>query len=242
MMVLKAFALGAALLGAGIVVVEGRVAVYGRIADRIWQSQPYSPALILDTLEESANVFPALACSTGTAVARAAIALRALEDSMEGHNDLALPAAIDTAVQAIDDGLACRPLASPLWLSRFWVRSMAEGYSPALNASFDRSIATAPYDGWMMRRRVFVGVRYFWALTAAEQAKFFEDFRYLVEMGYLDEAYTIVERLGDQPARLKAEIDPWPLQLRNRFVRFLLGKGVDLNIASDLQLRPWEHY
>lgn len=236
------FALLAILAAAGIATVEARTAVYGQIADRIWENHPYPPGLILDALNETSNFSPLLACASGTTVDRAAIALRALDDAMAGHSDLTLDAALPVAAKAVDDGLACRPLAAQLWLGRFWVRALSEGFRPALSASYDRSIATAPYDGWMMRLRTQVGSRWFFALTPDEQRKFFEDMRYTVDLGFLDDAFTAAERLGNQPDRLKREIDQWPLGTRNRFARFLLSKGVDLKLATDFQLKPWQHY
>ena len=94
----------------------------------------------------------------------------------------------------------------------------------------------------MMRLRAQIGARWFYTLSDNEQQKFFEDLRYTVDMGYLDEAYTAVRWLANQPERLRFEIDRWPLGTRNRFARFLLSKGVDLKLATDFQLRPWEHY
>ena len=66
--------------------------------------------------------------------------------------------------------------------------------------------------------------------------------RYTVDLGFLDDAFTAVQWLSNQPDRLQHEINRWPLGTRNRFARFLLSKGVDLKLATDFQLRPWEHY
>ena len=94
----------------------------------------------------------------------------------------------------------------------------------------------------MMRLRAQVGSRWFYTLSDNEQQKFFEDLRYTVDMGYLDDALTAVEWLNNQPDRLKREINQWPLGTRDRFARFLLSKGVDLKLATDFQLKPWQHY
>ena len=56
----------------------------------------------------------------------------------------------------------------------------------------------------MMRLRAQVGSRWFFALSDGEQKKLFEDLRYTVDMG-LDDAYTAVQWLGNQPDRLKVE-------------------------------------
>jgi hypothetical protein len=239
---LRLFAFVAMLAAAGIVSVEARTEVYAQIAERIWENHPYPPQRIVDALNESSSLSPRLACASGTAVDRAAIALRALDDAMGGHSDLGQNAALAIATQAVDDGLACWPLSSQLWLARFWVRALSEGFRPALRSSYDRSIATAPYDGWMMRLRTQVGSRYFFALDDDEQRKFFEDMRYTVDMGFLDDAFTAVGWLRNQPDRLRSEINRWPLGTRNRFAQYLLSKGVDLKLATDFQLKPWQHY
>jgi hypothetical protein len=241
-LLLKVFAVLAMIVAVGIASVEARTGSYGEIAERIWGSHPYPPPTILDALDRSARLPATLSCATGTTVDRAAIALRALDDAIAGHSDLTVDAALRSAAQAVDDGLACRPLASQLWLGRFYVRALAEGYRPSLRDSFDRSIATAPYDGWMMRLRVLIGSRWFYALSENEQRKFFEDLRYTVDMGFLDDAFTAANRLGDRPDRLRLEINQWPLGTRTRFARFLLSRGVDLKLATDLQLKPWQHY
>ena len=230
------------LLAVGIASVEARTAFYERIATRIWEDQPYPPQTILDALAESSKLSPTVACASGSVVDRAAIALRALDDAISGHSDLAASKAFPIATRAIDDGLACRPLAAQLWLGRFWVRALSEGFRPPLRDSYDRAIAIAPYDGWMMRLRTQVASRWFYALSDNEQQKFFEDMRYTVDMGFLDDAFTAVQWLANQPERLQHEINRWPLGTRNRFARFLLSKGVDLKLATDFQLRPWEHY
>jgi len=238
----RIFAFLVVLVAVGIASVEARTAVYARIATRIWENNPYPPQTILDALAESSKVSPTLACASGSVVDRAAIALRALDDAIAGHSDLAASSALPIAMQAIDDGLACRPLAAQLWLGRFWVRALAEGFRPPLRDSFDRSIATAPYDGWVMRLRSQIGSRWFYTLSDKEQQKFFEDMRYTVDIGFLDDAFTAVQWLRNQPDRLQREINRWPLGTRNRFARFLLSKGVDLKLATDFQLKPWEHY
>jgi hypothetical protein len=238
----RIFAFLVVLVAVGIASVEARTAVYARIATRIWENNPYPPQTSLDALAESSKVSPTLACASGSVVDRAAIALRALDDAIAGHSDLAASSVFPIATRAIDDGLACRPLAAQLWLGRFWVRALSEGFRSPLRDSFDRSIATAPYDGWMMRLRAQVGSRWFYTLSDNEQQKFFEDLRYTVDMGYLDDALTAVEWLNGQPDRLKREINQWPLGTRDRFARFLLSKGVDLKLATDLQLKPWQHY
>jgi hypothetical protein len=238
----RIFALLVILLAVGIASVEARTAFYERIATRIWEDQPYPPQTILDALAESSKLSPTVACASGSVVDRAAIALRALDDAISGHSDLAASKAFPIATRAIDDGLACRPLAAQLWLGRFWVRALSEGFRPPLRDSYDRAIAIAPYDGWMMRLRTQVASRWFYALSDNEQQKFFEDMRYTVDMGFLDDAFTAVQWLANQPERLQHEINRWPLGTRNRFARFLLSKGVDLKLATDFQLRPWEHY
>jgi hypothetical protein len=238
----RIFALLVVLVAVGIASVEARTAFYARIATRIWENNPYPPQTILDALAESSKVSPTLACASGSVVDRAAIALRALDDAIAGHSDLTTSRAFSIATQAIDDGLACRPLAAQLWLGRFWVHALAEGFRPPLRDSFDRSIATAPYDGWIMRLRTQIGSRWFYTLSDNEQRKFFEDLRYTVDMGYLEDALTAIKWLNNQPDRLKHEIDQWPLGTRNRFARFLLSKGIDLKLATDFQLKPWEHY
>jgi hypothetical protein len=230
------------LLAVGIASVEARTAVYARIATHIWENQPYPTQTILDALAESSRLSPTLACASGSAVDRATIALRALDDALAGHSDFTASRAFPIAIQAVDDGLACRPLTAQLWLGRFWVHALAEGFRPQLRESYDRSIATAPYDGWMMRLRTQVGARWFYTLSDNEQQKFFEDLRYTVDLGFLDDAFTAVQWLGNRPDRLKQEIDRWPLGTRNRIARLLLSKGVDLKLATDLQLKPWEHY
>ena len=230
------------LVAVGIASVEARTAVYARIATHIWENNPYPPQTILDALAESSKVSPTMACASGSVVDRAAIALRALDDAIAGHSDLAVSSAFTTATQAIDDGLACRPLAAQLWLGRFWVRALSEGFRPPLRDCFDRSISTAPYDGWMMRLRAQIGSRWFYTLSDNEQRKLFEDLRYTVDMGYLDDALTAIRWLNNQPDRVKHEIDQWPLGTRNRFARFLLAKGIDLKLATDFQLKPWQHY
>jgi len=238
----RIFALLVMLLAVGIASVEARTAFYGRIATHIWENQPYPTQTILDALAESSRLSPTLACASGSAIDRATIALRALDDAIAGHSDLTASRAFPIAIQAIDDGLACRPLTAQLWLGRYWVHALAEGFRPQLRESYDRSIATAPYDGWMMRLRTQVGARWFYTLSDNEQQKFFEDLRYTVDLGFLDDAFTAVQWLGNRPDRLKQEIDRWPLGTRNRIARLLLSKGVDLKLATDLQLKPWEHY
>jgi hypothetical protein len=238
----RIFAFLVVLVAVGIASVEARTAVYARIATRIWENNPYPPQTILDALAESSKVSPTLACASGSVVDRAAIALRALDDAIAGHSDLAASSVFPIATRAIDDGLACRPLAAQLWLGRFWVRALSEGFRSPLRDSFDRSIATAPYDGWMMRLRAQIGSRWFYTLSDNEQQKLFEDLRYTVDMGYLDDALTAIRWLSNQPDRLKHEIDRWPLGTRNRFARFLLSKGIDLKLATDFHLKPWEHY
>ena len=229
----KLFAVVSLLASIGIVFVAARTEVYHVIAERIWANHSYRPATILNALRETATVSPRLACATGTTIDRATIALRALDDALLGRSELTVDAALRLATQATDEGLACRPISAPLWLGRFWVKAMAEGYRPQLRESFDRAISNAPYDGWMMRLRTQVGSRWFYALSGDEQRKFFEDLRYTVDMGFLDDAYIAVNRLSDQPDRLKSEIDRWPINTRTRFVQFLLSKGLDLKIAPD---------
>jgi hypothetical protein len=238
---LRMFALVVTLGACGIAFVEARTAVYGQLAERIWENHPYSPVLILSALDETSKMSPALACASGVSVDRAAIALRALDDALAGHSDLTSEAAFPAAVQAIDDGLECQPLAAQLWIGRFWVRALSEGFRPPLRGSFDRSIATAPYDGWIIRLRVQVGSRWFYALNDSEQQKMFEDLRYMVDMGFLEDAFNAVGWLRNQPDRLQREINRWPLGTRNRFAEFLLSKGVDLKLKTDFQLKPWQH-
>jgi hypothetical protein len=239
---LRLFALLSVLASTGIVIAEARTEVYRGIAERIWANHPYPPALILNALQETSNISPRLACATGTTVDRAAIALRALDNALLGHGELPIDAALPLAMQATDEGLACRPLAAQLWLGRFWVRATAEGYRPELRESFDRAIAVAPYDGWMIRLRIQIGSRWFYVLSDEERRKFFEDLRYTVDMGFLDDAFSAVERLGNQPDRLKLEINQWPVDTRNRFAQYLASKGVDLKLTPDVQLKPWQHY
>ena len=238
----RTFALLVILVAAGIASVQARTVFYARVATRIWENNPYPSQTILDALAESSKLSPTLACASGTALDRAAIALRALDDAIAGHSDLTDSRAFPIAIQAIDDGLACRPLTAQLWIGRFWVHALAEGFRPQLRESYDRSISTAPFDGWIIRLRTQIGARWFYALSDKEQQKFFEDLRYTVDMGYLDDVFAVVGWLGNQPDRLKHEIDRWPLGTRNRVARFLLSKGVDLKLATDFQLRPWEHY
>jgi hypothetical protein len=239
---LRFFALASILLATGVVVVEARTGVYRSIAERIWANHSYPPAVILNALHETSAIPPTLACASGTTVDRAAIALRALDNALLGHGELTLDAALPLAMQAIDEGLACRPLAAQLWLGRFWVRATAEGYRPELRESFDRAIATAPYDGWMMRLRTQIGSRWFYALSNEQRHKFFEDLRYTVDMGFLDEALAAAERLGNQNDLLKQEIDKWPIDTRDRLAGFLLANGIDLKLATDFKLKPWQHY
>ena len=239
---LRIFALLALLAALGIASVEARTAVYSQIASRIWEGHPYQPQLILDALQETSKRSSVLACASGTTVDRAAIAMRALDDAIAGHSDLSSGAAFPIVRQAVDDGIACRPLSAQLWLARFWVRVLSEGYRPYLQASFSRSIALAPYDGWMMRLRSQVGARYFSFLSDVDQQKIFEDLRYTVDMGFLDDAFNDVKWLESRPDQLRAEINKWPLGTRNRFAQYLLSKGVDLKLATDFQLKPWQHY
>ena len=239
---LRLFAVLSVLTAVGIAMAQARTAVYGTIAERIWENNDYSPSRILHALDDTSMLSPALACATGTVVDRAAIALRVLDNALIVHGDIDIAAALPIASKAVDDGLACRPLSAQLWLGRFWVQALAEGFHPALRGSYDRAIATAPYDGWMMRLRTQVGSRWFYALNSDEQRKFFEDLRYTVDMGFLDDAFVAVERNSNQPDLLKREIDQWPKGTRNRFGQFLLSKGVDLKLAIDLQLKPWQHY
>ena len=239
---LRLFGILGVLTAAGIIMAQARTAVYETVAERIWGNNTYSPNLILHALEETSKLSPALACATGTVVDRAAIALRVLDNALIVHGDIDIAAALPIASKAVDDGLACRPLSAQLWLGRFWVQALAEGFHPALRDSYDRAIATAPYDGWMMRLRTQVGSRWFYALSSDEQRKFFEDLRYTVDMGFLDDAVVAIERHNNQPDLLKREIDQWPMSTRNRFAQFLLSKGVDLKLATDFQLKPWQHY
>jgi hypothetical protein len=241
-LLLRLFALASVLASTGVVIAEARTEVYRGIAERIWDNHPYTPALILNTLHETSSISRWLACATGTAVDRAAIAIRALDNALLGHGNLPPDEALSLAMQATDEGLACHPLAAQLWLSRFWVRAMAEGYRPELRDSFDRAIADAPYDGWMMRLRVQVGSRWYYALSDEERRKFFEDLRYTVDMGFLADAFTAVGRLINQPDRLRLEINQWPIDTRNRFAQYLASEGVDLNLATDYPLKPWQHY
>ncbi len=240
--VLRVFALLSGLMAAGIVVVEAHSAVYPQIADRIWKNQPYQPDVIIGALKETSRLSPTLACASGAATGRSVIALRALDNALAGHGDLAPEAALPIAERAIDDGLACRPLSAELWLGRFLTHALAEGFRPQLRASFDRAIADAPYDGWMMRLRVAVGSRWFYALDESEQKKFFEDLRYTVDMGFLDDAFTAAGHMGNYRGLLRRQVDQWPVGTRNRFAQFLLSKGIDLRLATDFQLKPWEHY
>jgi hypothetical protein len=240
--VLRVFALLSGLLAAGIAAVEAHTAVYEQIADRIWQNQPYQPDVIRGALNETSNLSPALACMTGTAMARPAIALRALDNALAGHGDLSAEAALPVAERTIDEGLACRPLAAQLWLGRFLTHALSEGFRPELRASLDRAIATAPFDGWMMRLRVAVSSRWFYGLNEHEQQKFFEDLRYTVDMGFLDDAFAAAGHLGNHRELLRREIDQWPIGTRDRFAQFLLSKGIDLKLATDFHLKPWEHY
>lgn len=239
---LKSWASAAMLAALAIAVLEMRAGVYREMTARIWENHPYPPGVILATLKETEQVSPLWACATGVPVERATFALRVLDDAMAGRSDLSLPAALQKATEAVDDGLACRPLASELWLGRFWVRALGEGFRPPLRASYDRSIATAPYDGWMMRLRTQIGSRWFFALDDNERRKFFEDLRYTVDMGFLDDAYMAAQRLANQPDLLRAEINQWPLGTRNRLAQFLLSKGLDLKLSTDFELKPWQHY
>ena len=52
------------------------------------KTNPYPPQTILDALAESSKLSPTLACASGSAIDRAAIALRALDDAIAGHSDL----------------------------------------------------------------------------------------------------------------------------------------------------------
>lgn len=226
----------------GIAGLEVRTASYAEIAERIWENHPYPPSTILAALDRSAALSSTISCATGTTVDRAALALRALDDAIAGHSDLTVSAALAGAKSAVDDGLACHPLAAQLWVGRFYVRALSEGYRPPLRESYDRSIAIAPYEGWVMRLRTLAGSRWFYALSADEQRKLFEDMRYTVDMGFLDDAYQAAQHLGDQPDKLRQAIDRWPLGTRNRFASFLLRKGVDLKLDTDFQLKPWQHY
>jgi hypothetical protein len=237
---LRLFAFLSVLVSTGVVIAEARTEVYHSIAERIWANHPYSPDLIVNALQETAKISPTLTCATGTSIDRAAIALRALDDALLGRGELTLDAALRSAMKATDDGLACRPLTAQLWLGRFWVRAMAEGYRSELRDSFDRAIATAPYDGWMMRLRAQIGSRWFYALSDEERRKFFEDLRYTVDMGFLNDAFSAVERLSGQTDRLKLEIDQWPVDTRKRFAQFLASKGIDLKLATDMQPHPWQ--
>jgi hypothetical protein len=239
---LRLFVLLSVLVSTGVVIAEARTEVYHSIAERIWANHPYSADLILNAFQETSKISPTLACATGTSIDRAAIALRALDNALLGRGELTLDAALRLAIKATDEGLACRPLAAQLWLGRFWVRAMAEGYRPELRESFDRAIATAPYDGWMMRLRTQIGSRWFYALSDEERRKFFEDLRYTVDMGFLDDALIAVERLSNQPDMLKREIDQWPIGTRNRLAGVLLANGMDLKLVTDLKLKPWQHY
>jgi hypothetical protein len=241
-LLLRLFALLAAFAAAGIAAAEARSAVYQQIAARIWQNDPYSPSLVLGALNETTKFSPAFACATGTADNRAALALRALDDAFEGHSDLTVAAGLPIAAEAVDDGLACRPLAAQLWLARFYVRALSEGFRPPLRQSYDRAIVTAPYDGWIMLLRTQVGSRWFYALDEAEQKKFFEDLRYTVDMGFLDDAYRAVKLLGNRQDQLRREINQWPLSTRDRFASYLLTNGVDLKLTTDFELKPWQHY
>jgi hypothetical protein len=240
-LLVRLFALASVLVSLGIVVVESRTAVYRSIAERIWENHPYRPDVILTALSETSKVSPSLACASGLAPARAAIALRAVDNALLGRGELSLDSALTVARQTTDEGLACQPLAAQLWLGRFWVRAMSEGYRPALQASFDRAIAAAPYDGWMMRLRTQVGSRWFYALSEDERRKFFEDLRYTVDMGFLDDALTAVRRLEGQRDLLKREIDEWPADTRDRLAAVLLANGVELKLTTNLQLKPWQH-
>jgi hypothetical protein len=239
---LRIFAAVAIILAGGIAWAAAKTESYSGIAERIWGNYDYSPALIIAELQESSKLSPEFACTSGVAGANGAIALRALDNALAGHGDLSLDEALSLAQQATDDGLACEPLAAQLWLGRFWVRALADGFTPELRESFDRAIRYAPYDGWMMRLRVLVGSRWFYALDADEQRKLFEDLRYTVDMGFLDECLAAIRRLGVQPTRLKTEIDQWPVETRNRFAQFLLSQGIDLKLATDFKLKPWQHY
>jgi hypothetical protein len=239
---LRLFCVISMLVAAGIAVVDAKTAAYSAIAERIWGNYSYSPDLIIAELRNSLKLSPTLACMSGVAGARAAIALRALDNALAGHGDLSLERALSISKDVIDDGLACQPLAAQLWLGRFWVGVLAGGFNPELRDSFDKSIEFAPYEGWIMRLRVQVGARWFYALDDDEHTKFFEDLRYLVDMGFLDDGLIAVQRLRGQSDRLRTEIDQWPIGTRTRFAQFLLSQGVDLKLATDFKLKPWQHY
>ena len=61
----------------------------------------------------------------------------------------------------------------------------------------------------------------FYALSDKEQQKFFEDMRYTVDMGFLDDAFMAVQRLANQPDRLQREINRWPLGTRRASISSL---------------------
>jgi len=61
-------------------------------------------------------------------------------------------------------------------------------------------------------------------------------------MGFLNDALTAVERLDNQAGILKQEIDKWPTATRDRLAMYLLANGIDLKLATDFKLKPWQHF
>jgi hypothetical protein len=239
--VIRVFALLSVCTSAGIALIEFRTAIYQKVAERIWAGHSYPSSLIQIEVDELAASSPSLACSSGASINGATIALRALDNSLTGRGALATDVVLPLAAKSVDAGLACQPLSGQLWLARFWVHAMTEGFRVQLRDSFDRSIACAPYEGWVMRLRALVGSRWFYALNKEEQLKVFEDLRYTVDLGFLEDALTVVERLGDWSDELRVRIEDWPPETRNRLADYLMSNGVDLKIARDPSLKPWQH-
>jgi len=238
---LRLFGLFAAIVAVGIVMFEKETSVYARVAQRVWQAQPYRPELMADLLHQALGSRLPWACATGMAASRAAIAVRVAEDAMAGRNEVPLKEALETASGALDDGLACRPLAGHLWLAQFWISAIAGGFSEQKLAAFDRSVVTGPHEGWLMRLRAIVGARYYRQLSEPERRWFFDDFRATAIMGYAEDTVVAVQRLQDEPQRLKAEIEVLPKGDRPRIANWLLNQGIDLKIVTGVELRPWQH-
>ncbi|MGA2129921.1 MAG: hypothetical protein ABSG76_27635 [Xanthobacteraceae bacterium] len=240
-MLLRLFGLLAAIAAVGIVIADKETSVYARMAQRIWQGQPYRPELVAELLEQSQDSGLPWPCATGITASRAAIAVRVAEDAMAGRNEVPQKHAMETASAALDAGLACQPLAGHLWLARFWISAMAGGFSEEKLAAFDRSVETGPHEGWLMRLRAIVGARYYRQLSERERRWFFDDFRAMAMMGYAEDTVLVVQRLRDEAQRLKAEIEVLPKGARPRIANWLLAEGIDLKIVTGVQPRPWQH-
>lgn len=181
-------------------------------------------------------------CRSSVLQGAAIIRLRIVEEAFaRGQREL-LDSPINDLGKVVRRSLACSPSDPYLWIVLFWSESAQSGFRlddlPYLRLSYQ----LGPNEGWIAVKRSQIAFSIFEQLTPDLKEAVLEEFKNLLQTGFIDETVGIFVspgwRVRDQILQRIRDVDE---RHRQAFARALYRQGYDVEVPGIERTvaRPW---